>query len=308
MRTCICRLHMTESLEELEKKAAEIKRRIDVMKSKSDLVIDNFFEEMSKPGTYLHYHSGSGSSGEWVINPSGKYRKETKRSVILNGQWMVSWGHVVPCLESWNSGGYANEEFKRMIERGEFKLYHTPNKIMRILEKALSKSSEHFDQIDRMADTCKSDVSFEWNWKETKKYCSSKYVKMVVDHFDGLVFKGHDSYNLWNNYFIFRVVDMGDGSFIIRCSRMSIYKDSSQLFTPEYDEEVIFRTMRMCPFDKERASCIAKEIKELLNETELSSVDELRSIKSKYTGAIERHVAKLKDTVMDAVGAKKAAK
>lgn len=294
---------MSESLEELERQAAEIQKKIAKMKSKSDEVIDAFFTELEQPGAYLKW------GDSWIIHPRGKYRQETKKSVELSGQWFIpcpTYQNFIPTLMEWKSGGYAVKEFRDCIIGGTAKVYHKPGPIMAVVNKSIDSLTDYSTAIESIANKCRKEPSFEWYWPNFNRLKHEQMIKRVIELFDGLIFKrqvrqaASDGYI---EYYAFRVVCLEDSSYVIKCSKLHKWFNVTEGRDPlpELTECDLLNNIRLQPYDTEKSKEMCGLIKNRLCNAELATVDEWLAVAAEHRKSSEQ-LSELKETIRLAIG------
>lgn len=284
---------MSETLAELEKQAAEIKKKIDQIKSQSDPEVDRILEEMSRPGTYVK------AGGSWIINPIGKYRQPTHRSVEFRGQWIIFYPNTIPTLMDWTSGGYENKEFKRRISCGDIKLYHKPTALMEYLKQQVNNlTTDDIGVLQQMIEHCQVDPTFTWDPGKMLKYKYTKLCTVIVSQFDGLVFKKTFEDDR-NEYYVFRVVDLGDGSYMVRMTEIRSYFDGRRL--PDIVENSLLTTIRLKTVDPSVLQDLAMAVKQYLGGTVLGSEYDIKKVCSSCKELVEMSLSKVVKTIEDAI-------
>lgn len=294
---------MSESLEELERQAAEIQKKIAKMKSKSDEVIDAFFAELEQPGAYLKW------CDSWIIHPRGKYRQETKKSVELSGQWFIpcpTYQNFIPTLMEWKSGGYAVKEFREMIIGGTAKVYHKPGPIMAVVNKSIDSLTDYSTAIESIANKCRKEPSFEWYWPNFNRLKHEQMIKRVIELFDGLIFKRQvrqEASDGYLEYYAFRVVCLEDSSYVIKCSKLHKWFNVTEGRDPlpELTECDLLNNIRLQPYDVEKSKEMCGLIKNRLCNAELATVDEWLAVAAEHRKSSEQ-LSELKETVRLAIG------
>ena len=294
---------MATRLEELKQHAAEIKKQIELLESKSDEVIDAFFAELEMPGTYMKF------GDSWVIKPKGKYRQATKKSVELNGLWFIpcsSYVSALPSLIEWNSGGYAVKDFRERLKSGRIKVYHKPGAIMSVVNKSFDNLCEYSLAMERIANKCEEvHPDFEWDWPKINRMKHEQLTRLVIETFNGRIFK-HQVRGEYSDgyveYFAFRVVDFDDGSYVVKCSKLhKWFNEHNEEPLPELTENDIFKCIRLTPFDTDVSKELYSLIKNRLNKAEPATVDEWRAIACEHKNNVAK-MNDIRDTIRVAIG------
>ena len=254
---------MSESLKELEQQAAAIQKRIAALKCHPDSVVGKFIDDLQVPGTYINF------CGSWIINPKGKFRQATCKSVEFSGDCVMMGKFAVPYIMEWNSGGYDVKQLRRMIESGEVKLYNDPASIKAAMKKSIKLVESDETIVELLLARCKDCPEDYDHGCFLRK--SKTFVKYVLEHFDGLIFHCNENVagttqfndNLTLDHLaLFRVIDMGDGSHVIKCSVISMYNNQ---WCMTLNESKICTSVRLKtgadPYNKILARSIYGEIK-----------------------------------------------
>lgn len=212
---------MTESLEELERQAAVINKKIAEIKATGDAAVDAFIEEIKQPGTYLKW------GNSYIISPSGGYRRANKKSVQFSGKCICFPNEGAagnPIIIDWSSGGEEVKGFKKnYLDNGYIQVFHEPSPLLETAESYVGYFNYPTDIMERFLPHIRKETDVDI--KKFKKSRLNNAIKTVLEKFNGLVVKlksdrcwgtGDDSNEF--EYLVFRVVDLDDGSVYIKAS------------------------------------------------------------------------------------------
>ena len=209
---------MSESLEELQRQAAEINRKIAEIKATGDAVVDAFIEEIKQPGTYLKW------GNSYIIKPSGGYRRANKKSVEFFGKEIYFPTEGNPIVIDWSSGGEEVKSFrKNCLENGHIQVFHDPNPLIETAESYVGNFNRSSDIMGRFLPHIQKEPDLDI--KKFKKSHLNNAITTIVEKFNGLVIK-LKSDRCWGTcdadnefeYLAFRVVNLDDGSVYIKAS------------------------------------------------------------------------------------------
>jgi hypothetical protein len=305
---------MSESLEELERQAAVINKKIAELKvAKGDDFVDSVIADLEKPGTYLE--DDWGCTKHFVINPVLKYRKASKRSVEFFGKSLYCGDGQYPKLNDWSSGGFDLNSFRRMMKAKSYIVHHTPRAIIDYMGKLVKQPSTKLEVLRRIVNSVASgpDAYDEppqlWSAEEFKKATAKKLIPYVLERFDKLVFSLSPEQECFNGrekvYYIFRVVDTGDGAALIKCIRITESSIRAE-WLPTIEEDYMVRTIRYQPFDKgEYGKQWVADIKRIVGESHLVKPCKLTVLVTQCDSRMAEYSKKFTDTVKEAVGYKK---
>ena len=303
---------MSESLEELERQAAAINKKIAELKvANGDEFVDSVIADLEKPGTYLE--NDWGCTKQFIINPVLKYRKASKHSVEFFGKSLYGGDGQYPKLNDWSSGGYDLRTFRRMMKAKSYIVHHTPRAIIDYMGKLVKKSGARLEVLRRIVNSVASgpDAYDEppqlWSAEEFKKATANKLIPYVLERFDKLVFYLSPDQACFNGremvYYIFRVVDTGDGAALIKCIRISTDLSYRAELLPNIEEDYMVRTIRYQPFDKgEAGKQWVADIKRIVGESHLVKPCKLCELVTSCDSCMAESSKKFTDTVKEAVG------
>ena len=259
---------MSESIEELERQAADLKKRISALREKGDPYVEKVMAELEQPGTYLEDRDSYIHS--FFIRPTLKYRKVTKRSVEFSGKSLIGGNDLYPKFEDWTSCGYDLNTFHRKMELGAYVIHHNPRAIIDYMGKLIKASQTRLETIRYIVHSVASSPdAYEepkplWTADEFKKATAKKLIPYVIENFDKLVFyrsieTDYDrSCESW--YYIFRVIDTGDGAALLKCMKISTNMRFREDWLPLVEENYMVRLIRYQP------SIIDDDVKQMLSE------------------------------------------
>lgn len=306
---------MSESLEELERQAAAINKQIAELKvAKGDDFVDSVIADLEKPCTYLE--DDWGCTKQFIINPVLKYRKASKRSVELFGKILVGGDGLYPKLNDWSSGGFDLNTFRRMMKAKSYIVHHTPRAIIDYMGKLVKKSGAKLEVFRYIVNSVASgpDAYDEppqlWSADEFKKATVNKLIPYVMERFDKLVLSQSLDRVYYNGnekvYYIFRVVDTGDGAAMIKCIKISNDLRFCGDWFPRIEEDYMVQMVRYQPIpkDDETKQCVA-EIKRIVAESHLVKPCELNALVTSCGSRMAESSKKFTDAVKEAVGYKK---
>jgi hypothetical protein len=303
---------MKESVEELERQAAELHKRIAALKSeKGDEFVDSVIADLEKPGTYLE--DDWGCTKHFVINPVLKYRKASKRSVEFFGKRLVGGECLYPTLNEWSSGGYDLNSFRRMMNAKSYIVHHTPRAIIDYMGKLVKKSGAGLEVLRRIVNSVASgpDAYDEppqlWSAEEFKNATASKLIPYVLERFDKLVLCQTFDRVYYNGnekvYYIFRVVDTGDGAAMIKCIKISNDLQFCGDWFPRIEEDYMVQMIRYQPIPKDdETKQLVAEIKRIVGECHPIKPCELNVLVTSCDSRMADSSKKFTDTVKEAVG------
>ena len=303
---------MSESVEELERQAAELHKRIAALKSeKGDEFVDSVIADLKKPGTYLE--DDWGSTKLFIINPVLKYRKASKRSVEFFGKRLVGGESIYPTLNEWSSGGFDLNSFRRMMNTKSYIVHHTPRAIIDYMGKLVKKSGAKLEVLRRIVNSVAScpDAYDEppqlWSAEEFKKATASKLIPYVMERFDKLVLSQSLDRAYYNGnekvYYIFRVVDTGDGAAMIKCIKISNDLQFCGDCLPRIEEDYMVQMIRYQPIPKDdETKQLVAEIKSIVGECHPIKPCELNVLVTSCDSRMAESSKKFTDTVKEAVG------
>ena len=303
---------MSEQIEELEKQALAIHKRIAELKAANTTTYaDEVIEELKQPGTYM-YIKGS-CFDEFIIHPECKYRQATKKSVEFRGKSFYGGCHrTPPTVNSWSSCGIEVNALKRSIETKDIVILHTPRRIIDAMSKAVNEfkaSLELLKQIVNSAvenhiDGTKLDQPFHPdNFCRMRNKNAAEY---VVKNFDGLVLReieGENSYLDETCFYIFNVVETVRKSYLVNCVELRVDNRERFNFLPNINESYVMTHFRTEPFmDHESAKQLAEEIKSIVKKCREASVDELKEVVKKCESKSEDTCKNFTDEIKLAIG------
>lgn len=306
---------MSESVEELKRQAAELNKRIAAMESeKGDDFVDSVIADLQKPGTYLEDEMGC--TKHFIINPVLKYRKASKRSVEFFGKSLSGGDGQYPKLNEWSSGGFDLKSFRRMMNEKSYIVHHTPRAIIDYMGKLVKKSSARLEVLRYIVNSVAGGPEAYdeppqlWSAEEFRKATAKKLIPYVLERFDKLVLSLLPERSYYSNndkvYFIFRVVDTGDGAALVKCIRISIDLSFRNDVLPLVEEDYMVRTIRYQPFDKsEDGKQWVADIKRIVGDCNVVKPCELRELVTTCDSRMDESSKKFTDTVKEAVGYKK---
>lgn len=303
---------MSESLEELERQAAAINKKIAELKvAKGDDFVDSVIADLEKPGTYLE--DDWGCTKLFIINPVLKYRKASKRSVEFFGKTLVGGEGLYPKLNAWSSGGFDLNTFRRMMNAKSYIVHHTPRAIIDYMGKLVKKSGARLEMLRYIVNSVASspDAYDEppplWSAEEFKKATASKLIPYVLDRFDKLVLSQDLDRAYYNDsekvYYIFRVVDTGDGAAMIKCIKISNDLRFCGDWFPKIEEDYMVQIVRYQPITKDdETKQLVAEIKRIVGECHPVKPCELNVLVTSCGSRMTESSKKFTDTVKEAVG------
>ena len=305
---------MSESLEELERQAAAINKKIAEIKATGDAAVDSVIADLQKPGTYLQ--DDWGCTKHFIINPVLKYRKASKRSVEFFGKSLSGGDGQYPTLNDWSSGGYDLNSFRRMMKQKSYIVHHTPRAIIDYMGKLVKKSGAGLEVLRYIVNSVAGGPEAYdeppqlWSAEEFRKATAKKLIPYVLERFDKLVFTRSPDQAGYNKsekvYYIFRVVDTGDGAALVKCIRISFDLRFIEDCLPRIEEDYMVRTIRYQPCDKsEDGKQWVADIKRIVGESHLVKPCELIELVTSCDSRMAESCKKFTDTVKEAVGYKK---
>ena len=262
---------MTESVDELKKQAAALNKRIAELEAKGDPDLDAFIEDIKRPGTYLRW-----GKLDWVINPKCSYRKATKRSVQVTGDWvLIHKGGTPTIIDNWSSCGYENKLFRQMLESGEVKVFHDPKNL-------LCQIKHHGDQFYEAVNTMELFKNFidktpiELTAEQIRRMKFKPALDAILTQLNGRVFKVDSGRQLYTEgrkfdiyeYRVFRVTDFHDGSIHIKVTNISpVTLDYQEHQYINICENLVDHAdIRIDPIDTANATDMVNDVKELLKQ------------------------------------------
>lgn len=230
-------------LSELEKQAKKLNEQIENLKG--DGFAKKLVDDMSIPGTYIKFDNS------WVVNVKATYHKNDK-SFTVEGVALCSGDSVYPWLQDDFYTNYSLDCIRDEYERGHLKVYHNnPEPILTVLDKGHRKYDGVITRLYQLAGSGRENAELP-KPVELPKLDNMKHAEAALyaaDHFDGACFKTvtDNSLSVVTNFYLFRVVDMGDDTRILKCIRIkhTSYKEkcdrvvrgaSQEIRLPSIDE------------------------------------------------------------------------
>lgn len=305
---------MSEQIEELEKQALAIQKRIAELKAANTTTCaDEVIEELKQPGTYM-YIKGS-CHDTFIIHPECKYRQATKKSVEFCGKSFYVYGGRIrtpPTVISWSSCGIAVNDLKRSIEAKDFVIMHSQRRIIDAMGKAVNEFKAALDLLKQIVNSA---VDNRCKWVETDvTFCPENFVGMrnknaaeyVVKNFDGLVLCEKEKKREYLDetcYYIFNVTETNRKSYLVNCVEIRVDNRDQFDFLPIINESYVMTHFRTEPYmDSESAKQLSEEIKSIVNKCRVASVDELKEIVNKCESKSEDACKKFTDEIKLAIG------
>lgn len=303
---------MSEQIEELEKQALAIHKRIAELKAANTTTYaDEVIEELKQPGTYM-YIKGS-CHDTFIIHPECKYRQATKKSVEFRGKaFYMGCFRTPPSVDSWSSCGMGINELKRSIETKDFVILHTPRRIIDAMSKAVNEFKESLDLLKQIIDSAiehqidgkKLDLPFHPdNFCRMRNKNAAQY---VVKNFDGLVLReneGENAYLYETSYYIFNVTETNRKSYLVNCVELRVDDREQLKFLPSINESYVMTHFRTEPYmDSESAKQLAEEIKSIVKKCRVASVDELKEVLKQCESISEDACKNFTDEIKLAIG------
>ena len=304
---------MSEQIEELEKQALAIQKRIAELKAANTTTCaDEVIEELKQPGTYM-YIKGS-CHDTFIIHPECKYRQATKKSVEFRGKSfnVGCCRRTPPTVISWSSCGIAVNDLKRSIEAKDFVIMHSQRRIIDAMGKAVNEFKAALDLLKQIVNSAienhidgkKFDPPFHPdNFGRMRNKNAAKY---VVENFDGLVLgelEGKTAYLDETCYYIFNVTKTNRKSYLVNCVEIRVDDREQFNFLPIINESYVMTHFRTEPYmDSESAKQLSEEIKSIVNKCRVASVDELKEIVNKCESKSEDACKKFTDEIKLAIG------
>jgi hypothetical protein len=303
---------MSESIEELEKQAADLKKRISALREKGDPYVEKIMAELEQPGTYLEDRDSF--MRRFIIRPMLKYRKVTKRSVEFYGQSLFGGKDHYPRFEYWSSGGYDLNMFHRKMEFKDYIIHHEPRAIIDYMGKLVKSAQARIETIRYLVNSVAStpDAYDEpkpvWSADEFKKATAKQLLPYVLDNFDKLVFYRSIETNYNNShdvlYYVFRVIDTGDGAVLLKCVKISTDMRFREDWLPLVEENYMVRLVRYQPmpssFDDDVKQMLS-EIKSITSECHVVKPSKLTEMVSELDERFAKISKKFTDTVKESV-------
>lgn len=303
---------MSEQIEELEKQALAIHKRIAELKAANTTTYaDEVIEELKQPGTYM-YIKGS-CHDTFIIHPECKYRQATKKSVEFRGKaFYMGCFRTPPSVDSWSSCGMGINELKRSIETKDFVILHTSRRIIDAMSKAVNEFKESLDLLKQIIDSAiehqidgkKLDLPFHPdNFCRMRNKNAAQY---VVKNFDGLVLReneGENAYLYETSYYIFNVTETNRKSYLVNCVELRVDDREQLKFLPSINESYVMTHFRTEPYmDSESAKQLAEEIKSIVKKCRVASVDELKEVLKQCESISEDACKNFTDEIKLAIG------
>ena len=230
-------------LSELEKQAKKLNEQIENLKG--DGFAKKLVDDMSIPGTYIKFDNS------WVVNVKATYHKNDK-SFTVEGVALCSGDSVYPWLQDDFYTNYSLDCIRDEYERGHLKVYHNnPEPILTVLDKGHRKYDGVITRLYQLAGSGRENAELPKpvDLPKLDKMKHTEAALYAADHFDGACFKTvtDHSFSVVTNFYLFRVVDMGDDTRILKCIRIkhTSYKEkcdrvvrgaSQEIRLPSIDE------------------------------------------------------------------------
>lgn len=223
-------------LSELEKQAKKLNEQIENLKG--DGFANKLVEDLSIPGTYIKWDD------HWVVNVKATYHKKDK-SFIIKGTELCRGDSVYPWLQDEFHSNYALDCIRDDYERGHLKVYHNnPELILTVLDKGHRKYNGVINRLYQIAGSGRENAELP-KPVELPKLDKMKHAEVALyaaDHFDGACFKTvtDHSFSVVTEFYLFRVVDMGDNTRILKCTRIkhSGYKEKCDRIVRGASQEI----------------------------------------------------------------------
>lgn len=295
---------MSESLEELERQAAEINRKIAEIKATSDAAVDAFIDEIKQPGTYLKW------GNSYIIEPSGGYRRANKKSVEFFGKELGFPVVGPPIIIDWSSGGEEVKSFKKnFLDNGHIQVFHDSTSLIERVERYAGRFNLPIDIIGRFLPHIQKEPDVDI--KKYKRSHLNTAIQTVVKKFNGLVVK-LKSDRLWGTrdadnefeYLVFRVINLDDGSVYIKASRivpvLQHYEGSQYI---SIDENVLDHPIvRVEPMDLQSVMDFYVDMKtQLKSAVSVVTYDEFKENFEKLKVAVDNDAKKFMNTFRKAI-------
>jgi len=295
---------MTESLEELERQAAVINKKIAEIKATSDAAVDAFIEEIKQPGTYLKW----GTS--YIISPSGGYRRANKKSVQFFGKCICFPTKGNPIIIDWSSGGEEVKGFKKnYLDNGYIQVFHEPNPLLETAEGYAGCFNYPTDIMERFLPHIRKETDVDI--KKFKKSRLDNAIKTVVEKFNGLVVKlkpdryhGTDDESNEFEYFVFRVVNVDDGSVYIKASLISpvLQHYNGNRYISIVESMLDHPNLRIEPMDLQSAKDLFVDLKDhLKSAVSVVTYDEFKDNIERLKAAAEKDAGTFMKTIRKAI-------
>jgi len=257
---------MSESLEELQRQAAEINKKIAEIKVKGDAVVDAFIDEIKQPGTYIKW------GNTYIIKPSGGYRRANKKSVEFFGKEICFPMGGNPIIIDWSSSGEEVKSFrKNFLENGHIQVFHDPNPLIETAESYVGNFNRPSDIMGRFLPHIQKEPDLDI--KKFKKTHLNNAIKTIVEKFNGLVIK-LKSDRCWGTrdadnefeYLAFRVVNLDDGSVYIKASLFApvLQHYEGNQYIDIVENVFDHPNLRIEPMDAQSAKKLVDELKDYL--------------------------------------------
>ena len=289
---------MTDNLEELKAQANAINKKIRALEAKGDADVNALIEEIQQPGSYLQW------GNNWVIKPTGGYRKETKKSVEFKGCSLNIDG-VYPYFNAgWSSSGYDIKDFKKLLNKNEINVFHDPKKLLTEIDQQQQKMCNSVDVLRQILISLpyKSDVDI----KAFLKLKRQEAVDLAITNFDGLIvkkpFPWQGSRKL-DEFHILRFVDAGDGSVFFKIISVypAVFRSDGTRWFFYLDETRILQVVRTNPSDRVSKNLLHSNLKKILADATVATVSDLEAYKDRAIESFDQVWTEFKAEVQKAI-------
>lgn len=200
-----------------------------------------------------------------------------------------------------------------MMNEKSYIVHHTPRSIIDYMGKLVKKASAGLEVLRYIVNSvASSPEAYDeppqlWSAEEFKKATASKLIPYVLERFDKLVLCQSIDRAYYNGnekvYYIFRVVDTGDGAAMIKCIKISNDLQFCGDWFPRIEEDHMVQMIRYQPIHKDdETKQLVAEIKQIVGESHLVKPCELNVLVTSCGRRMTESSKKFTDAVKEAVG------